>query len=61
VSEWQPIETAPKDGRTVLVWVGWVQTAKWDGDGWADNYEGEELPEPTDWMPTPDPPKAPPA
>lgn len=30
---WQPIETAPKDGRRVLVtWEDQIRAAYWDGD-----------------------------
>lgn len=69
MSEWQPIETAPRDGTLVLLW--------WDGDfapvgfwqdGWvytmtqARNLDGAVIDillgyEPTHWMPLPEPPK----
>ena len=62
VSEWQPIETAPKDGRAVLVLdTGAILISQWvddeDGIGWWDN--GLMEPPPTHWMPLPDPPKPP--
>ena len=70
---WQPIETAPKDGTHVLlsdgikVRTGWF--TKWhspfaakDAEGWALNWNSEfsvpdETMEPTHWMPLPDAPE----
>lgn len=59
--DWQPIATAPKDGRTVLVaepirsnWW-WISSAKYDvyeGGWWAI----EERIRPTHWRPLPSPP-----
>jgi hypothetical protein len=70
--EWQPIETAPKDGREVWLYLGapWCKTekAKWYAP-W-ENWQVGEIPSdparedccgigsavPTHWMPMPAPP-----
>jgi hypothetical protein len=57
---WRPIETAPKDGREVLIFVGGyyiggVVVAEWrEGSGWSD--WDADLWNPTHWMPLPAPP-----
>jgi hypothetical protein len=61
---WQPIETAPKTGVTILVYGHWpdfpaipdVAFAYWDYDDqwWA--FDGEEMIT-THWMHLPEPPK----
>jgi hypothetical protein len=71
MSEWQPIETAPKDGTAILVcsaWtmpdglyrVGWIADGFFDGGhwlfGWLD-LDPEEYSPPTHWMPLPAPPE----
>jgi|5_EtaG_2_1085323.scaffolds.fasta_scaffold00598_30 hypothetical protein len=71
--EWQPIETAPKDGKSFLMgWPDYVtEMAMWDcgtnqfvRDVWQrGEIEGaEHKPDPLDainakWMPLPNPPK----
>jgi hypothetical protein len=69
VNEWQPIETAPKDGTSVWVFCGGEQAAmRWlviDGtsglglwvysDGLLSDVDPEPE-EPTHWMPLPKPP-----
>ena len=61
MSTWQPIETAPTDGRLVIVYAeahdgldGFVTAARWHEDaGWCV----DELRPVTHWMPLPEPPK----
>lgn len=61
-SQWQPIETAPKDGTPVLAWdegavciVTWVSGDPVDPDGW---YDVRRLdPAPTHWQPLPPAPE----
>lgn len=70
--EWQPIETAPKDGTWVFVGHALWQfpiIARWDMNHrvhvecWSDidslpiGYSAEYGHEPTHWMPLPEPPK----
>jgi hypothetical protein len=66
-AEWQPIETAPKDDRRVLValkprplkTVGEITFGYWapEADVWTRDETGEAI-EPTHWMPVPAPPRA---
>lgn len=60
-SQWQPIETAPRDGSRFLVWEPFEPACEW---AWIDmEEEGGELRPcsnrsrfwhmPTHWMPTP--------
>jgi hypothetical protein len=62
MSQWQPIETASKDGTRVLVYNPsdrWVVTAWHDEKGWTacDSMGGRRI-NPTHWMPLPAPPEA---
>ena len=64
MTDWKPIETAPKDGTEVLVWgYGQMSVAKfisgvhgewkvYTSDGW---YGYDSFP--THWMPLPKPPE----
>jgi hypothetical protein len=61
---WQPMETAPRDGRPILVtWCGEVRLARWVTDAgepnwqeWPDgDFEDIRGGEITAWMPRPEP------
>lgn len=58
--EWRPIETAPRGGMELLLWVptgGWHigffndETRQWDDGDYMDDLR------PTHWMPLPEPPE----
>jgi hypothetical protein len=65
--QWQPIETAPKDGTRVLVFEATygMAVAAWDsywqwverGADYATEVWGNGTIEPTHWMPLPQPPE----
>lgn len=62
MSEWQPIETAPKDGTEVLVYAAedhYITKAEFFDNHWRElSYEGYgQYLYPTYWMPIPDPPR----
>lgn len=73
MSEWQPIETAPKDGRHILLFAPGYRpdinppdyyVAQWRYGMWslvhAGGYAVDALldEEPSHWMPLPNPPSA---
>lgn len=67
--DWQPIETAPKDGKMVLIGRedGLIHVSRWVDAEWrigaTINLNGVEIArmqiraEPTHWMPLPPPPE----
>jgi hypothetical protein len=71
MSEWQSIETAPKDRKILILGKDYVSVGKWDSNEFAKNpkphFKSErgylhgkrwELDnQPTHWMPLPEPPK----
>ncbi|WP_082430767.1 DUF551 domain-containing protein [Novosphingobium sp. KN65.2] len=71
MSEWQPIETAPKDGRCIIVGRftgkknnhdGLVQVDRWHNRERGDSYNGfgkfnNQFWPATHWMPLPAPPE----
>ena len=68
MTRWQPIETAPRDGRWVMTInvtrYGGISDmvqklpsiAWWNGAAWNDGED--DLMPPTHWMPLPDPPSS---
>lgn len=65
MSEWQPIETAPKDGRPIDLWAGGERLANMRrvdlgrGNVFYDPVESGVccVRNATHWMPIPEPPK----
>lgn len=66
MSDWQLIETAPKDGTEIVgakksSWntlspFPYPLKVKWDGECWRANDGGRYDPQPSHWMPIPEPP-----
>ena len=60
--QWQPIETAPKDGTSVDLWRGLngmrLTNAHWSGNRWVwKHYRYHQTDDQiTHWMPLPPPP-----
>ena len=59
--EWQPIETAPRDGTWIQGWGSgaWCPEMRWSDqcDDWVDSYDLEPTNfQPTHWQPIPKPP-----
>lgn len=59
MSEWQTIDTAPDDGREIIVYFGKdnpkiVETASADGVWWRSRRSSRRTP--THWQPLPQPP-----
>ena len=68
MSEWQPIETAPKDGRAIILYLPWLKTARtgrWAIKGprrgwlvhWSTTNKSVVASEPTLWMSLPELPE----
>jgi hypothetical protein len=64
---WQPIDSAPKDGRSVLAYAGEVVVMRYIADRdcnlwvYTDELLSDACPEPdqpTHWVPLPAPPEA---
>jgi len=54
---WQPIETAPKDGTTILGWDTIEHVLLfWHDGAWRENALADNPIPPTHWMPLPAPP-----
>ena len=59
VPQWQPIETAPKDGTVILLWNDRCELAFWNGRSWDDGDFHDDLGHGfTHWQPLPTPPPA---
>ena len=70
MSDWQPIESAPKDGTRVLLWTGnlsalptgtemvWSATVGWWDREMSHQWIHGSGVDPTHWMPLPAPPTA---
>jgi hypothetical protein len=61
MSQWQPIETAPQDGKAILGYAdGIMTTVTWSGRYWnlceAGSFAEDGEWNPTHWMPLPEPP-----
>lgn len=62
---WRPIETAPRDGTRIMAYepsadsknheIWWEDDCGGPFQGWTDDWDTE--PEPTHWMPLPEPPQ----
>jgi hypothetical protein len=63
MTDWQPIETAPRDGTEIIVcrrFEGrkFMGVVMWDGRYWTIDYGFPfYFDNPTHWMPLPEPPK----
>jgi hypothetical protein len=59
MSEWHPIESAPKDGREILLHVGQCVCGRWESDQWWFDTDWPGMTKPTHWMPLPADPVTP--
>jgi hypothetical protein len=56
---WQKVDTAPQDGRWLVMWLGQepAEILRWSGWRWEDGSDDSyQEYRPTYWMPHPDPP-----
>ena len=59
--QWLPLDSAPRDGTWVLIWIGWIgnprssafEHGSWQNLPWVANSKDYN---PTHWMPLPKPP-----
>ncbi len=66
MTNWQPIETAPKDGKWVLITEDsgtWMEVARWYKGSWCSYPftifgEAKDESPASHWTPLPDPPEA---
>ena len=72
MGEWKTIDSAPKDGTSILLWcpyadksgtivVGEFWVRAWASSDWKIDYSTMvilDAPDPTHWMPLPEPPEA---
>ena len=60
MGDWQPIETAPKDGTRILLWIEptkiWMPYS-WNGTRWMGDDYPLNMAWATHWMPLPPPPQ----
>lgn len=57
---WLPIETAPKDGTVIMLWINYGhQLGFWNGRSWDDRDFFDNLGDPSHWQPLPLPPVSP--
>lgn len=61
MGEWLPIESAPRDGTTVLLWAPHWKTPEtgwtYGRDDWQDCRKDTPTRPPTHWQPLPPPPQ----
>lgn len=63
MSDWQPMDTAPKDRTQILLWNGaYIAIGEWLPEGYFEDHEPARwfpINEPTHWQPLPEPPSKP--